>query len=377
MNITSANGNLSGSRSNLANAVKKENGTTKDRSMESNVNGNLSSKWTQQVQTDIHTIKFSLDDTSLAAGLGDGSIQIYQPKTGQLLQTLRKKTELQVPCTSMTWRPSSNGQAKNVLAAVYPDGYIYHWNPTAEKETGTICEDDNQIFAIDYFRDGTKFVTAGSDCNIRIYDEITRKLSAKLFAGYKDVTAGHSNRIFAVKFHPSQPNLVVSGGWDNTIQIWDIRCDSSIRSIYKPHVCGDSIDFDESGEKILTGEYSKEQPLNIWSFQHGTLVETIPWSITDEKKSCLLYSAMFSKPTKSSSTAGNRFICAGGGGAQLNEAKLFNTTTKRCVGYVSNLPSAIFSVNISNNEKLFAIGGSFRELQVFDVDANYTQEFVY
>ena len=34
---------------------------------------------------------------------------------------------------------------------------------------------------------------------------------------------GHSNRIFCVKFDPSENNRIVSGGWDNTVQIYDVR----------------------------------------------------------------------------------------------------------------------------------------------------------
>jgi WD40 repeat protein len=49
------------------------------------------------------------------------------------------------------------------------------------------------------------------------------------------VTAGHVSRVFALKFHPMDRNLVISGGWDNTIQVWDLRCDHAIRSIFGPH----------------------------------------------------------------------------------------------------------------------------------------------
>ena len=28
---------------------------------------------------------------------------------------------------------------------------------------------------------------------------------------------GHSNRIFSVKFNPIRQNMLVSGGWDNTL----------------------------------------------------------------------------------------------------------------------------------------------------------------
>ena len=38
-----------------------------------------------------------------------------------------------------------------------------------------------------------------------------------------DITTGHSNRVFSLKFVAEDPNLLVSGGWDNTVQVWDVR----------------------------------------------------------------------------------------------------------------------------------------------------------
>ena len=46
--------------------------------------------------------------------------------------------------------------------------------------------------------------------------------------------------------------VLVSGGWDKTLQIWDLRVHRSVRSIYGPYVCGDSIDI--QGNNILVGE---------------------------------------------------------------------------------------------------------------------------
>ncbi len=66
---------------------------------------------------------------------------------------------------------------------------------------------------------------------------------------------GHSNRIFCVKFNPYDPNKIASGGWDNTIQIYDIRKKGPIASIYGPHICGDAIDFKNDGFTLLTGSY--------------------------------------------------------------------------------------------------------------------------
>jgi WD40 repeat protein len=54
---------------------------------------------------------------------------------------------------------------------------------------------------------------------------------------------GHSNRIFVIKYHPSEENIIVSGGWDRTIQIYDVREGRTVASIYGPHISGDSLDI--------------------------------------------------------------------------------------------------------------------------------------
>ena len=57
-------------------------------------------------------------------------------------------------------------------------------------------------------------------------------------------------------------------GWDNTVQIWDIREGSAVRSLYGPHICGDALDI--VGDEILTGSWRAETQLEVWSLSTGT-----------------------------------------------------------------------------------------------------------
>ena len=43
----------------------------------------------------------------------------------------------------------------------------------------------------------------------------------------------HSNRVFAIKCHPTDPNLVYSSGWDSTVQFWDLRSEKPVRACCK------------------------------------------------------------------------------------------------------------------------------------------------
>jgi len=40
---------------------------------------------------------------------------------------------------------------------------------------------------------------------------------------------GHRSRILSIKYHPLESNIFLSGGWDDTVQIWDQRDSRSLR----------------------------------------------------------------------------------------------------------------------------------------------------
>lgn len=101
-----------------------------------------------------------------------------------------------------------------------------------------------------------------------------------------------------MKFHPTDENILLSGGWDNTIQIWDKRSGSAVRSFYGPHLCGDSLDVCVDGGRstILTGSWRPQAPLELWDMESGKVVEEVAWkdSLLGGQP-CLLYAAQFSK----------------------------------------------------------------------------------
>lgn len=114
------------------------------------------------------------------------------------------------------------GVTKNVLISVNSNGSLQHWHTTSGKLLHTIHDELNQLLTVDYKPDGTMFATGGSDCIVRVYDEQTRKLRAEL-AGGGTGEPGHNNRVFAVKFDKEDENMIISGGWDNNVKVWDLR----------------------------------------------------------------------------------------------------------------------------------------------------------
>lgn len=92
---------------------------------------------------------------------------------------------------------------------------------------------------------------------------------------------GHSLRIFSAKFCQEEENLLISGGWDKNIKIWDVRSGDVIRNICGPYICGDSIDMHDG--YILSGQYSNEHQLQLWEFSTGKFCEEIAFQTAAEK----------------------------------------------------------------------------------------------
>jgi COMPASS component SWD3 len=165
----------------------------------------------------------------LAAGYADGTVLCYEPRTGEQLYALDPKSTL--PTTAVRFRPQkAASKTRNVLVSAGANGCLQHWHVTSQKCLHLIEEEDdedvlnkdmatttkrhyrNQILTMEYNHDGSRFATAGKDYKVRIYDEATKSPISALSRGLGAAAPGHSNRVFSVKFHPTDENVLLVGG---------------------------------------------------------------------------------------------------------------------------------------------------------------------
>jgi len=218
---------------------------------------------------EVFCARFSPDGKLVAAGCVDGAVRVFNGSSGKLMYTLNETDPKNaLPTTSVRFRPlGSASKTKNVLLAVSATGAVQHWHITSGKCLHTIDDENNPLFCVDYRNDGAMFATAGKDYKVRIYDEATKTVISTLSGGLGKISPGHSNRVFSLRFNDEDPNTIVSGGWDNTVQIWDVRTENAVRSFYGPHICGDAVDLKDG--KILTGSYRPDKQLQLWDFNTG------------------------------------------------------------------------------------------------------------
>ena len=302
---------------------------------------------------EVFCVRYSPDDALVAAGSGDGTVRVLHAGDGRLAYELASPTAEKLPVTCLRFRPASaTSKTKNLLLVANADGTVRHWHVTSRKCLHTITEENNQVFAIDYRQDGARFATAGKDYTVRVYDEATKTKVAALHGGFGKQSTGHSNRVFSLKFSAADPNLLISAGWDNTIQVWDLRTEHAVRALFGAHICGDAVDLHV--HTLVSGSWRPESQLQLWDVRTGELVDDdkqIPWrnpEAVGAAEPCQLYACQFSKDP------GARLIAAGGTGA--NELRIFDREAHRAIGFMT-MPKGVYGLDWSMDGKTVAVAG--------------------
>ena len=84
-------------------------------------------------------------------------------------------------------------------------------------------------------------VTSGRDGQVRLYDEETKGEPWILESIEQDEPA-HTQWVFATKFMREDQNLVLTGGWDRTIKLFDLRAGGPVAHFFGAELSADSLD---------------------------------------------------------------------------------------------------------------------------------------
>lgn len=272
--------------------------------------------------------------------------------------TYYDRRETPSPINAFRWRPClDESKTKNVLVLTNMDGEVIHWHPTSNQVLHTITEEKNQIYAVDFSCDALKFATAGMDCQVRVYDDVSKKKLSPMTEG--DLIK-HSNRVYALKFSNIDPNLLASAGWDSNLLLWDLRVTKPVMLISGPLVFGDSLDIHNN--HLLAGSWRENDQLQIFDMRTGK--EWKKWQFepgVSDKEKIYVYSATFSKDMD------GRYIIAGSSGQYT--VKVFDNSTPTCETKLAirNLRGGIFSLDMSRNDTILAVGGNNGLLKMYDL----------
>lgn len=334
---------------------------------------------TEACGSEIFSVRFSPDNAFLAASNAHGQVSVYNVSTGQ--EGYRLNRNGSHPMKQVVWRPEEEGaplRTRCMLFGASTDGVVRQWHVTSGKclqEFGD-PEETGQLFCVDYSPNASRVVAGGMQ-ELWVFDEETKKQTAHLKGGDSLTTAGHSSRVFAIRCNPAlgEPSSIVSGGWDSSVQFWDLRMGHAVRAIYGPHICGDALDISADGRTLLTGSWREKDPLELWDFRSEKRLEAIPWRTSGlADPGCLMYSARYSR----GKSGGSQFIAAGGSfsGPGGGEAKVLELqagaagswAAHHCAGTLVHF--TCLSADFTSNADMVALAGCDGRVHVMRVGAS-------
>lgn len=303
-------------------------------------------------ESEVFSVRWSPDDSHIAAGFSDGTVKLYSATYGTQIRSMNSRLSPEVyPVTSIRWRPDNGpSKTKNILLSITCDGGVLHWHATSGKVLHSFRISENQALSADYNSEGTMFAVGCKDRSIKVYDEVTRDQILNLTGGSQQQT-GHDNRIMSVKY--IDHNYILSGGWDNNMFIWDTRNTQVIRTFYGPRIYGDSLDV--KGDLILAGSYNIEEQVQVWSMSEGKPIFVD--NLSQGEKSCLAYSAQFSEVDNA------RYFAVGGiGSFQMH---LYRTEDKTIVGSIGDIGKPVYSLNFAHTLERIAVGSGDGTIRIY------------
>jgi len=183
------------------------------------------------------------------------------------------------PITSLTWRPAmTDAMDQQRMLGACLNGSIVRWTHEMGNSVEHIpLNSANKYHAIDYSSDRRRFVIAGTQPYIEIYDE-ERMMRVQQFGDRID--PAHTNKIFTCKFNVNAPNQIISGGWDRQVRFWDVRANRMTASIGgKTSISGDGVDISQDNNYVVTGGGTLGEGVKLWDLREiETPVKEFTWS---------------------------------------------------------------------------------------------------
>ena len=207
------------------------------------------------------SVAFSPDGNTLTSGSENGTIHLWDMKTGINTQTL------------------TTGHTRWGRSAFSPDGYMFAsriydetirlWDVRNGTHIQMLTGHTDWVHSMAFSPDGNTL--AGASKTIRLWDANTGR-------HIRTLTGHTSGSVLSVAFSPNG-NTLASAGVDETIHLWDVSTGEHIRTFTGHTDWVNSVAFSPDGNTLASG--SSDETICLWDMSNGTHIQTLEWHTSE------------------------------------------------------------------------------------------------
>jgi len=210
---------------------------------------------TEGHSAEVNTVAFSSDGKQLASGGRDYTVHLWDPTTGNLVETLVGHRGW---INAVAFSPDGAQ-----LATASRDAEVRVWDTRSGELLHMLQIHEFGAYSLAFSPDGKYIITGSGKGPVRLWIAATGQL--------KRLLKGHSDKVTSVAFSHNGA-LIVSGSADKTVRVWDTETGRGQHVLQGPRTFIDIwVGFSLDGKQVRAGSYDigAEALLYRWDTASG------------------------------------------------------------------------------------------------------------